>query len=425
MNPPISIPERISSKRKYTKFDETDEKQISTLNEDIKSKRKKLKPRGSFDSEYMAGWGEIFDLEQQRTELQTKRSMTDFMEGREDIADAEREAWEKTHEAKTLNEKRSAQLLNAKLYQDQAVIRTVESYDQVKLRHFMQLYTMSPKGLKVGQATGMGRRDPRVQSEFRSQLINACNSTHPDEKDQRQWCPIVSGFVEDNRAAHIFPYEQGEVAMESIFGTKNELFGIENGLILSAAAEDKISKGLIVLVPDVVDEFSKGAMQDWAISNPKQYKIRVLDPEAKGMDTYYPSGESKQKTWNSLDGKRVNFSSDHRPRTRYLYWQYCQSLLRRSWESKRKEETAKEEFGKKFWGSRGKYMQDGMLRAFVLEMGHEYDSMLEDITTTETIEPNPMALAAANNAILSKIRKDEGLDQEEGESDDEERPGGE
>ena len=70
-----------------------------------------------------------------------------------------------------------------------------------------------------------------------------------------------------------------------------------------------------------------------------------------------------------------------------------------------------------------------MLLAFVEEMGHEYESLLdgamEDTNTSDEHEhekPDPTALAVANEAIAESLRRcKEGVeDEEEIEEDDEE-----
>lgn len=193
--------------------------------------------------------------------------------------------------------------MNAKLFKDQAVKRETYTEEQTQLRHFMQLYTLSPKGLAISEQTaGMGKRDSKIQSEFRQQLIIACNSRHQDPRDERLWCPVLSGWTHQSTAAHIFPYEQGHVAMENIFGTTEELNSIKNGLILSTAVEERIAKGHLVLVPNIADQFSDKDVEEWANSEPKSFKIRVLQSNAKGMDLFHPCGEDAQRTWNDLDG---------------------------------------------------------------------------------------------------------------------------
>lgn len=50
-------------------------------------------------------------------------------------------------------------------------------------------------------------------------------------------------------------------------------------------------------------------------------------------------------------------------------------------------------------------MKTNMLRAFILEMGHEYEE--DEATETSDDDSNPLALTAANQAIFSNFRMNE------------------
>ena len=38
------------------------------------------------------------------------------------------------------------------------------------------------------------------------------------------------------------------------------------------------------------------------------------------------------QSWADMDGKRINFRSDHRPRGRFLYFHYINAILKNSYE---------------------------------------------------------------------------------------------
>jgi len=128
-----------------------------------------------------------------------------------------------------------------------------------------------------------------------------------------------------------------------------ELFSPLNGLLISKAAEEKIDKGLILIVPDA-DHAS-----DWEATLPKAYKIRVLSKDAPGMDRYISA--HTHTTWAELDGRRLQFQSNHRPRARYLYFLYCSVILRRSWTVQKGGGVLKDELGRPCWGT-GKVCQE-------------------------------------------------------------------
>jgi hypothetical protein len=108
------------------------------------------------------------------------------------------------------------------------------------------------------------------------------------------------------------------------------------------------------------------------------------------------------KTWNELDGQRVQFLSNHRPRARYLYFHYCVSILRRSWNQTKQWELLKKELGKKIWATSGRYLSKTQLLAFAGELGHEVgDSLMQGCKDPDSDagEVDETALAAANDQI--------------------------
>lgn len=139
---------------------------------------------------------------------------------------------------------------------------------------------MSPRGFNAA-GVGAGTRDPGEQSRFRQALIEACGAKHPDPRRLELWCPVLGDSVPAKlvHAAHIFPYNLGQVAMHNIFGLHeyDELSAVENGLMLSDEVEDRISEGLMAIVPDAPDRPSQREVDKWRKSEPKEYKIRVLD----------------------------------------------------------------------------------------------------------------------------------------------------
>ena len=184
----------------------------------------------------------------------------------------------------------------------------------------MQLWTTSTKGLGIlGIETGRGKRARHTQAQFWKKLIQACNSKSPTPRSHDLWCSILGHFfpIESMHAEHIFPWAEGQVAMDEIFGREVENMEepneIPSGLMLSTYAEKRLEDGDIVLVPDVTDAASQEEIDAWCKSEPKEYKIRVANPEAKGMNWLQPGDVSPRRSWNELDGRKVQFSSDHRP----------------------------------------------------------------------------------------------------------------
>lgn len=87
-----------------------------------------------------------------------------------------------------------------------------------------------------------------------------------------------------------------------------------------------------------------------------------------------------RKHWHKLDGQQVTFKSDFRPRARYLYWQFAVSLLRKALQTQHRENNPlTEEFGKQFWGTRGRWIKQKHLLGFTEYLGHavEFENLME------------------------------------------------
>ena len=79
-------------------------------------------------------------------------------------------------------------------------------------------------------------------------------------------------------------------------------------------------------------------------------------------------GTNPKIKWTDLDGRELQFRSDHRPRARYLYYSYCVSMLQRSHHQGHYETVLQDHLGRKFWGTPGAYLQQTYLLAFVEEI---------------------------------------------------------
>lgn len=111
------------------------------------------------------------------------------------------------------------------------------------------------------------------------------------------------------------------------------------------------------------------------------------------------------------------------PRARYLYFHYCLQILQHSWKEKRQGDTLKKELGKAFWGTRGRYVRQKMLSAFVEELEHEYDYLVEGAADNDPDageDEREIMLAAATSQIKVgfNIKNDKEDDEEGGEDDD-------
>ena len=408
---PPTIPIRSSSKRALDQDIEHNLGKKRRLDRAIQASRKKIKARGSFDATYWAGHKEAAGLELDRHQLLRSISFQHFLK-----QGGDEQTWDKEDKAKTLREEEKALELKNRILAEHVARMTFPQDDETKQHRqwVMELLTSAPihkGGLGAGGIAGQGPRDTSAQSNFRKKLEFACNSKHPNDKHDLYWCPITSAWVPAYgiRAAHIFPYSCGQIAMDQLFGrddeNREELFEPENGMMMCVDAEKRIENGWMVLVPDVPDDATTAQLNAWSNAKLKEYKLRVLCPEKADMKRWLDISETSN--WNDLDGQRVQFNSDHRPRARYLYWQFAVALLRKAWQMvHRTNNPIIPGLGKQYWGGGGPWIKRKYLSAFTEYLGHEVDweNLLEaaaEPEKEEDNEPDPGGLVVA----VEQIRK--------------------
>lgn len=167
-----------------------------------------------------------------------------------------------------------------------------------------------------------------------------------------------------------------------------------------------------MVVPDVPDQPTEQQLDTWEASDPKEYKIRVLSPTHPSMKFVL---YGRDLTWAGLDNARLQFKTSFRPGARYLYFTYCIAMLRRSFGGKHLE-VSRAELGKRFWGTPGKYVLEGMLLGFVEAMGHKYEHLLDGAIKEDEAVVDATAVVVANQWIKRTLKDD---DDEESDSDSE------
>lgn len=134
----------------------------------------------------------------------------------------------------------------------------------------MKWFTRLPLGLGVTE----GRRNTKLQSRFKQELVEVYGTAHPEPGRNEMWCPVHGRYIDKAsiKAAHIFGYALRQDLMIEIFGDeegeRDELFSINNGMMMHAEAESRFDKGFIVFVPSVDDE-SAEAVEAWHESDSK------------------------------------------------------------------------------------------------------------------------------------------------------------
>ncbi|KAJ5908130.1 hypothetical protein N7495_000812 [Penicillium taxi] len=141
--------------------------------------------------------------------------------------------------------------------------------------------------------------------------------------------------------------------------------------------------------PTMTAIFGKTANEDlfsvknvsWLNHSPRAYKLKILDHNWEKLDLMIHPCDPL--TWRELDGRTFMFKTDHRPAARYLYYHYCVQILRHAWQHTMdgrstiasqvlRDETA------------GSYLPKSMLLAFVQELRHEYEDLLEGASRERT-----------------------------------------
>ncbi|KAL8661211.1 MAG: hypothetical protein Q9202_005813 [Teloschistes flavicans] len=413
---PPTIPIRTSSKRAFESAIQADQAAKRSVEDKIKEETKKIKLQGSFNAVYWSHQKAVSDLQLERHSLVRKISKAEF-----ELQGGEETQWEQDQKAILLREEKSSLELKNRLLEQQLVGMGFHGTNESQQHRqwIMELISAQPinkGGCGVGKEVGQGQRDSEKQSEFRDNLIKACDSKNKDERADELWCPIIGLDVipQNCHAAHIFPYASGgQLAMDEIFGRpdgKDELMSIENGLIMSCEAEKRLANGWMVLIPDLPETASTEQLDAWAVSEPKAYKIRVLDSKPKEMTMFLPVGcalhqpSGRRRCWWELDNQSVQFSSRHRPRARYLYWQFAVALLRQAYQSRHPEANpVAAEFGKRFcWGTGGQWIRRKYLLGFgeVLGYGFPWENLLEAATDGEgDCEADPAGVLQASKQI--------------------------
>ncbi|CAG8055140.1 unnamed protein product [Penicillium salamii] len=286
-------------------------------------------------------------------------------------------------------------------------------------------------GLTIS-GTGAGKRNTRDQSSFRTRLIDSYDA-ESRELDSI-WCPVLGQWIDKEmvKASHIFPWKHGQATMDAIFGEirPSEMFSERNGLLMHTRLEEAFDKGVFVIIPDLPNEPSIFQMIQWRLGKDREYRIKILDPEWNKLDKPIALG---LKTFRELDGTKLEFSNPnnpkvmHRPAARYLYFHYCMQVLQKAWQSRAQGRpqgaTAmlKAENGRFFWGTKGRYLPRNMLLAFVEELGHDYEDLLEGSTYVNSNEKNLLLAvgAAQTKRAASGSHTDSGLLLEDEEDDNE------
>ncbi|KAI6082630.1 hypothetical protein F4821DRAFT_246736 [Hypoxylon rubiginosum] len=416
--PAQAIPVRTSSKRALEDLStaQLDDKR-SELSGLIKKRRSYLKPRASHDAEFWQSSIQVLEMEKQLHEYNSIIKYRQQSDVGDSITSVTYNEWlqsvgmglESARKQKALELKISAAESQASLLAKQSP--TKESW--------IKLFFGAPSGFGISNAAP-GKRDSTAQSRMRTEMLE---KYHDEEKRMEMpghiWDPVCGSWFFSNsmHAAHLYPWKSVE-HMDAIFGegAKAEIMTAVNGMFLFDKIEEALDRGYLAIVPDVRLEpdneldpetdrlVRREYVKSWEKSDPKEYKIIVLDNNptlSKSLAPIFASPLTKVQSLEDLHGRRLEFQTDHRPRSRYMWWLYLNSVVNLSYrrqaeEAKGKgqrrgkdteEDAGKDatnvavgidrevELGNRFWGTRGRYVRRNLLLGFVEHIGHDISSI--------------------------------------------------
>ncbi|KAI9769910.1 MAG: hypothetical protein M1839_003311 [Geoglossum umbratile] len=196
-----------------------------------------------------------------------------------------------------------------------------------------------------------------LQFGFKRGLVYFYNSEGPGGA---LWCPIARRYHDplERPAVHIFPFSLGMGTVGTIFGADGirDSVSPRSGLIMSSSLERRFERHLITLVPA-----SKELMPDGSI---KRWKIVVTDRDVEKwrFDELWCS-------MGDLNGVELEFKSDCRPKTQFLYFHYVIALLRARKQNHTPGWLAWAASNKFPWVVPGRYISENLLFVLVQQAG--------------------------------------------------------
>jgi hypothetical protein len=332
--------------------------------------------------------------------------------------------WWSTPEAHHLIEKLKAAVYEKKLYTQQA--EKIQRGGPMR-RAFQAMFTTSQIGLGAEKA-GVGKRTRSQQSKFRQSIIRAYGAAITDPRkpkvitdlyDSATGMELVPSHI---TAAHIVPHSLGPDVLIALFGinVEGEIDTPYNGLLLQSDVERAMGDGAIAIVPDLPDDPSTEEVATWESTEPKEYKWRVIDDEAEVLGEKFI--DRVDMTIRDLNGKRLFFKNDMRPRARYLYFLFVVAQLKLAWRHDYRKDPAnvlKMQLGKGFWATKGRYLKRAFLLALAEEIGH--DTELSDNIPMEPGDDNePDETGVIGIAKLLRFQNRRYEDEEEEDEDEDE-----
>lgn len=207
-----------------------------------------------------------------------------------------------------------------------------------------------------------------------------------------------------------------------------------NGLLLHSRVKKALDAGAICIVPDLLDDPTTEQVARWEQATVKDYRWRLIDEDSESLQELiaHPPTLSDCMYISNLNGKKLFFKNDNRPRARYLYFLFVVAQLRMAWRQGHRKDPAKilkPQLGKSFWATRRRYLNRALLLALAEEIGHDSSipenvshlpGMVHDTAPTyDEVEDKDLALVAVAKIVQAQIQSEKYDDEDEDEEEEE------
>ncbi|KAI2463913.1 hypothetical protein F4781DRAFT_97731 [Annulohypoxylon bovei var. microspora] len=423
--PAAPVPVRTSSKRALEAMPtNTLTTKRSDLSQLIKKRRKGLRPTSSHDSDYWSSHMEVLQMEKDLHEYSSIITYREQTKGSESNL-SYREWLHSVDVGLELGRKKSAIDLKLSMAESQA---TRMGKHHPLLESWIKLFFGAASGFGLGAAS-YGPRDNAAQSKMRREMFQKYHEVGiENEMPDHVWEPVFGAWFRSDslHAAHLYPSKSIE-HMDLIFGkgAKDELMTAANGLFLCPDIEKLMELGYVAIVPDVRLEPDAGGdsaadmqlrreyVKDWEKTNPKEYKLIVLDNTkrlVKELRPIFVSPLYDIKSVEDIHGRRLKFRTDFRPRARYMWWAYLNSIVSFSYRYKGTAGIGIDgevELGNRYWGTRGRYVKKNQLLGFIEHVGQDISSIRSSSLLENALEeegeddkPDPSALVVMADTTI-------------------------
>ncbi|KAI1455515.1 hypothetical protein F4805DRAFT_435782 [Annulohypoxylon moriforme] len=332
------------------------ERDCHVLRLEVEVARRKINPSHHFDAKYWAEAAEVCEI---LVRLHEAKMNLAEQEWKEEEEDDDTEMWWTTSHAHRIIDRVKASRYEREYCQKQALLNT------------------SRTSLDIGIA-GAGKLTESEQSKFEQSLIHFYNAAVPSIKSK-----VFNNIVYDSAtgqnqrkhvvtAAQLVPHSLGEDTLVALFGTnvEGELDAPYNGLLLDTAVKEAMDDGAIAIVPLTED------LAIWENMEPKEFKWRIMDPEAEILDRIIRLATETlpELSIRDLDGQKLAFKNDMRPKTEYVYFTFAIAQLRLAWRHEYRKgpnpnEELPKQLGKGCWVAKTRYLQRPFLLALAKEIG--------------------------------------------------------